>query len=263
MLKPKVVCDTNIWYNLGDGKIDPKVAKENHLIATFYTFEELNTTYNIIKDSDKVIKTSQAIVNFSSEQILENAILYLVRTMDKLFVDERYTYNLGIRNWNEVRLLAKTQLGTQFPQWVVDMYEENIKNREKEGVDIAKAENLLSDSVRQKAKKEYKADKQKYLDTVAKNIVSLLGLYLKEFTNGRVEFPADYKFEQIELFLNAYVEYFFKLDVGGMRVQPNDAYDLYNLIYVKPGMKYWTLEKRWIRIVEDSQMGHYLFSIQP
>lgn len=260
MSEIKIICDTNIWYNLGDGRIDSKVAEENHLVATFYTFEELNTTYNILNDSDKVIKTSQAIIQYSKEQILENAILYLARTMDKFFVDERYTYNLGMRNWNEVRLLARTPVGSKFPQWVVDMYEENIKNREKEGVDIAKAENLLSDSVRQEAKKAYKKDKQNYFDAVANNIVSLLGLYLKEFTKEKVEFPSDYKFEQIELFLNAYVEYFFRLDVGGMRVQANDAYDLYNLIYVKPGMKYWTLENRWLTIIKDSGMGHYLFT---
>jgi hypothetical protein len=261
MSRTKIICDTNIWYNFGDGKIPAKHAEENHLVATFYTFEELNTTYNILKDSDKVIKTSQAIVKYAKEQILENAMLYLLRTIDKYFIDDRYTYNLGMRNWNEIRLLARTQLGSKLPQAVLDMYQENIKNREREGVDIAKAENLLSDSVRQKAKKAYKDDKQKYFDNVAQNIISLLSLYLKEFTQQRVDFPFGYKFDQIELFLNAYVEYFFKLDVGGMRVQPNDAYDLYNLIYVKPGMKYWTLEKRWLRIIDDCGMGHYLFVI--
>lgn len=101
---------------------------------------------------------------------------------------------------------------------------------------------------------------RKYFQAIFQNIVSLLNLYLKEFTKEPVQFPPDYKFEQIQLFLNTFVEYFFKLDVGGMRVQPNDAYDFYNLIYVQPGMKYFTLEKRWLRIIEDSGMSHYLFS---
>lgn len=261
MDRPKIICDTNIWYNLGDGKIDKKVAEENHLVASFYAFEELNTTYNILNDSDKVIKTSKAIVEYSKGQILENAILYLTRTIDKYYIDERYTYNLGMRNWNEVRSLATLKLGVALPKWALDMYQENIKNREKEGVDIAKAENALSASVREKAKRDYKKGKEKYFQTVSENIVALLNYYLKEFTMGRIEFPPDYKFTQLDLFLNAFVEYFFRLDVGGMKVQPNDAYDLYNLIYVQPGMKYWTLEKRWLRIIEGSGMGHYLFTV--
>ena len=190
MAMQKIVCDTNIWYNLGDEKLNKEIARENCFIATFYTFEELNTTYNIIKDSDKVIKTSQAIVQYSKEQILENAMLYLVHTIDKHFVDARYMYNLGMRNWNEVRLLATLKLGTKLPQWALDMYRHNIFNREKEGVNIANAENVLSNSVRQQVKKAYKDDKKKYFQMVARNIVSLLSIYLKEFTKERVQFPA-------------------------------------------------------------------------
>ena len=71
-MSQKIICDTNIWYNLGNGKLDRKIAEQNHLIATFYNFDELNTTYNILKDTDKVVKTCKAIVNFSHDQILEN-----------------------------------------------------------------------------------------------------------------------------------------------------------------------------------------------
>lgn len=254
-----LVCDTNIWYGLGEGRINPTIAKENRLIATFYAFEELNTTHNILNFPDKIIQASQAIVQHSHDRILENAILYLARTIDPYYVDEGYSYNLGMRAWNEIRLLAKLPLGTQHSQQTLNMYRQNIENRKKEGVNIAKADNAFSAAVQKQARIAYKKDKEKYYSTVSEHIVALLNTYLKEFSKGRIEFPSNYDFDQIELFMNAFAGYIFKLDVAKMRVEANDAYDLYNLIYVKPGMKYFTLEKRWSNIINDAGVGDYLF----
>ena len=44
-----------------------------------------------------------------------------------------------------------------------------------------------------------------------------------------------------------------------MKFQPNDFYDLSNLVYVQPGDKYWTKEKRWKRIIsERANLDEYL-----
>ena len=41
-------------------------------------------------------------------------------------------------------------------------------------------------------------------------------------------------------------------------MQPNDWVDLFQLIYVQPGMKYFTMENRWKNIIKASGMGDYL-----
>ena len=39
----------------------------------------------------------------------------------------------------------------------------------------------------------------------------------------------------------------------------NDWYDLFQLIYVQPGEKYWTKDTYWIKLIKKAGMQHYLY----
>ncbi|MFW6351554.1 MAG: hypothetical protein ACOC2E_04145, partial [Bacteroidota bacterium] len=53
--------------------------------------------------------------------------------------------------------------------------------------------------------------------------------------------------------------FFNDMELGAVKLQPNDWYDLFLLTYVQPGNKIWTKEKRWIRYIQRAGMGSYLF----
>ena len=54
MEKQKVICDTNIWYELNSGDIDSQKIKAVNLIGTILSVRELASIYNMIKDISRV-----------------------------------------------------------------------------------------------------------------------------------------------------------------------------------------------------------------
>lgn len=44
-----------------------------------------------------------------------------------------------------------------------------------------------------------------------------------------------------------------------MKFEENDWFDLSILGYVQPGDKYWTKEKKWIRLIKEAGCEEYLF----
>ena len=81
--------------------------------------------------------------------------------------------------------------------------------------------------------------------------------YLHQFSYGQVQVERD-DVKNIEFFLSAFLQFSRNLEIAKWIVKPNDLYDLYNLIYVRPGMKYFTQEKRWRNLIVEAGVGHYL-----
>ena len=258
-MKIEVICDTNIWYNIGNGTLEPKEFEEYALVATFYNFEELLTSHNLLKNFQNVRRAAKAIVTHSSSQILENGFLYLARTIDPYFEDTRYNYNLGIRNWNEVRAIARQDSSFTLSPELEMEYLKNVQNSDTISTDVANLENQFVLGVKEHSKQLKEKDEKEYLRKRFQGILSELDDYLKQFSYGKIRFRKEH-IKIIELFLTAALQFSRSLEIGGMVVKPNDIYDLYNLIYTKPGMKYFTLENRWKRLINDSGLSHYLLN---
>ncbi|SKC47143.1 hypothetical protein [Ohtaekwangia koreensis] len=256
-MKTDVICDTNIWYYLGDGTIDPNSLKDYSLIATFYNFEELITTPNNLTNFQQVRRAAKAIVNYSSKQYLENAFLYLANQITPNYEDTKYGYNLGIRNWAEIRRMAALDDSFQLTPELKAEYEKNAINRGKQGQQVAQIENDFVTNVKAHSKKVWKTNSSKYFKERFKGILLELNDYLKMFSDGRIEMQGKH-IKQVELFLTAFLQFSKNTEVAKWVVKPNDAYDLYNLIYVKPGSKYFTRENRWKNLIAEAGLDHYL-----
>jgi hypothetical protein len=256
-MKTEVICDTNIWYNIGNGTLKSEEFGEYALVATFYNFEELLTTHNLMNNFQNVRRAAKAIVTYSSRQILENGFLYLARTIDPYFEDIRYNYNLGIRNWNEVRAIAKQGPSFTLSPELKKEYLKNIQNSDAISIDVANLENQFVLGVKKHSKQLKEKNEKEYLRKRFHGILFELDDYLKQFSYGKVQLQKDH-IKIIELFLTASLQFSRALEIGGMVVKPNDIYDLYNLIYTKPEMKYFTLENRWKRLINDGGLSHYL-----
>jgi hypothetical protein len=72
--------------------------------------------------------------------------------------------------------------------------------------------------------------------------------------------PNDNRWDEFELFLLAWEIYHKELNLGSEKLKENDWIDLFNLVYVKPGFKYWTEDKKWIRIFNlNDKLKKYIF----
>jgi hypothetical protein len=258
-MKTKVVCDTNVWYNIGEDLLAAEKLSEYCLVATFYNFEELNTSPKTVSNFHKVRRASKAIIDHSCEQILENAILYLARLTNPYHVDKKFHYNLGIRNWNEIRLMGKLAHDFECTPEVTSLYQQNVARKISESQQVSKIENTLALNVQKEARKAWKQNKQNYFKSSLKGIIGFLNVALRD--SDAIELTKEFDISQIELFLSAFLYYYKGLEIGKMVAQPNDMYDLFNLIYVRPGMKYLTMEKRWRSIIAEAGLSHYLLII--
>lgn len=258
-MKTKVICDTNIWYYLGEGTLKPEQFKGYCLIATFYSLDELNSTPKTIKDFSKVQKAAKAIVEISCDQYLENAILYLARLIYPRHEDKKYHYNLGMRNWNEIRLLGTLPIDFEPTEFVKKLYEQNIKIKISESEAVSNIENTLAKQVQKQSRKLWKESKTKYLKASLQGIIALLNSFLNEYSEGKAQLTKDFDIKKVELFLTAFVFYYKSLEIGKMKAKPNDMYDLFNMIYVEPGSKYFTKDNRWVTIITEAGLTDYLF----
>ena len=70
--------------------------------------------------------------------------------------------------------------------------------------------------------------------------------------------PNDFDWDKIELFIKVFERFLKEIIMTKKVVKANDWYDVFNLIYVRKGDKYWTNEKYWLRLIDDSGMSRYL-----
>ena len=124
-------------------------------------------------------------------------------------------------------------------------------NRIKE---LADQLNQLVDSVRSIGINKRDPNRKKDMTATKMFIASMVGLSIKQEIK-----PEEINWHEAELFLYVMHDLHLDFEVSGRRWQPNDINDLYNLAYVGKDDLYWTLEKRWIKIINDARMGHYLF----
>jgi hypothetical protein len=71
--------------------------------------------------------------------------------------------------------------------------------------------------------------------------------------------PENFDWNQIELFMATMGVYFKKLELGEFTMAYNDAFDLFMLMYVQPGDKYWTFDKTWNELIVEAGMKKYIY----
>lgn len=139
-------------------------------------------------------------------------------------------------------------------------YHKIISNKAAQSEVVAQIENDFVATVKNHSRKLWKESAKIYFDERFKGILHELNNYMKVFSNGRIEINHGH-IKQIELFLTTFLQFSRNSEIAKWIVQPNDAYDLYNLIYVRPGDKYFTMEKRWKNLITEAGLCNYLLVI--
>ena len=65
---------------------------------------------------------------------------------------------------------------------------------------------------------------------------------------------------QLELFIKTWSTFFNYLESSqNSKLKPNDLFDLFNLIYVGKTDMYYTLDNKWLGLIKNSGLEHYLY----
>jgi len=257
-----IICDTNIWYDLASKKKNIEQLDGIQLIGTSVNITEISSSPNLINNLSLVKKTVEAMYKFNHLVIASNPMEYLI----SLFHSE-YKPNIKteMRLLDGFNTLMEIDLNIITPQDKIDA-EIQIKEICDSQNEVAKRINNDLTKIRQNIKKHERKDKYRkrsFIDKWKKYFSTLVLEYSKQHCDKEYELDInDKSWDQLEFFLYTW-EFYFKnnLEIGNWKFEKNDWGDLFNLVYVGPGIKYWTSENKWNAIFNnDERLRKYNFS---
>lgn len=245
-----VICDTNIWYGIGGGYIKHKEDEEIKLWGTHLSIDELSKSEKLLSPSlrDFVRKAIQ-------EMIKNKNVLY-EHPFFRVLVESKKDYKYDTKE-KDGKLLEFTQLIAnhhdideeanveKFKNYVVDR-----KARIQAGTDFFSG---IINNYKDTLKKPSPSKK----DNNPVVIREFIKLIVKSVT--KEDLPHDFDWSRIELFEKTLDHYFSKLENSEMKIKNNDWLDLAFLVYVRPGQKIWTKDKRLKALIKECGLAEYLF----
>lgn len=245
-----IICDTMIWYYLGNGLLDYKEFSNDNLIATRVNIYELANTPNLYKDFNYYRNALLGLRKYHSS-IIEHAPI-------------QYIGNCGLQKFefNFEPLEAILRMFDKIIGLPNDFQlEEEHYNEFKEKIEILKKENSLLTH-----------DCNNLLPIVRENIKNISGkknhrmldstCYIKMLIKKTVRKGysikwQDFDWKKIEYLVKVWDLYFKELELCSTRkIDENDWNDIWNFSYVKPDFYYLTCENKWFNIIKNED---YLF----
>jgi len=246
----EVICDTNIWYNIGNETIKPREYLSANLWGTFISIDELSK-------SEKLINPDlREYVRKAIQEMIKNKRVIYEPQFFRLLVESDKDYKYDIKT-NDGKLLEFTQLianyhnidekenQAKFKEYVVDR-----KTRIQAGTDFFTS--IIEDF--KKTLKDPNALKKAKDSVIIRNFIKLI---VKSVT--KLDLPEDFDWSTVTLFEKTLEHYFYKLETTNMKIKNNDWLDLAFLVYVRPGQKFWTRDRRLKSLIKECGQGDYLF----
>ena len=257
-----IICDTNIWYDIANNRINPKLLFDVQLIGTSVNITEISSSLNLINKFDLVARTVKAMYKYNSRVIISNPMEYLISLFYIDYEPNVITEQRLLEHFNTLMDIDFDEI----PQTNINETKIQIEQIIHSGDSIADKINTDLVNIRQEIKQQIGKEKYRRKDFTKK--------WKKYFSKLVLEYSKQHCEKEYELDLNntawKYLEFFlitwesyFKnnLEIGNWKFDRNDWGDLFNLIYVIQGRKYWTLEQKWNRIFESNEkLKKYKFS---
>lgn len=248
----EVVCDTMIWYELGRGGIKKDLVEDRTLIFTGLCTYELATTQRMLYGIDAFKAACRAITEYSDKKILQMSYEYLL--------DLQYD-NFRLKDaFQRLEKIAKNP----------ELFVPENRNIEKAIEAIEKEKSAFEPYITHlnKSAKEIQSrlgndpalrEKHKSID----NIDAIKKMIQQECDSWATSSNINRKevdFNNFELFIKIFDKWFKQLELGEKTIAKiNDWFDVHNMVYVNPSMKYYTYDKKWIWMIRDCGLEHYLF----
>jgi len=257
-----VICDTNIWYDLGEGIISFNQSDEYELCCTHLSIYELIHTERLKEDHIKVSLACKAVLAYSKRFIQEPPLVYLTNLLQPVAKKTSDSNFLGA-----IEYLASGQLLDE------DVINELDKHLASHKATLYKSfVSPLSDEMGAVRDFIYddKSNVFKYKECIKQREIRELrfeDLKSKIIKIINYTFPiSDSSFteifwKKIEFFMKSWIAYSAKLKLDkAINPAANDAVDLMNLIYVDQDYMYWTGDRTWQNIIKEAKLGDYLFN---
>jgi hypothetical protein len=242
-----IICDTNIWYNIGNGLIREEDILDKPLSMHWLSLGELVSTNK----------------SFTNPELLRNAALSAIKGNRKLYHYpplNHIAYLFDQSNVFEANMqlgLAALILQLNNPAQSAEReinYDAKKKNIEIKK-DLVEKTNANSINLKKKIKNKKQYMNADNIDAVRKFIVDEVNNYFKkELFDTKL-----FDWKKLELYEGAMKMLSKMLVVGQTKLTQNDLVDIFQLVYVQPGNLFWTRDKKLKEIIKMASLEHYLY----
>ena len=250
----RIICDTMIWYYLSQNKIQMPDPAEYKLVCTHLSLTELAFTPNNFKNLEEIQNAIRNILSIESDFLLHYPYDHARSLIDPNWNRE---YNIEedlVMAFIRVLLNHPKEglIDNQFKKQLADISTKRVKN----STEWAEFLNKLYQPSKEISNilKRY-PNKERDRDNFRKWFAFKLSQLSEETFTSEV-IPWD----KFELFEKVGTRYRRNMVMSKMKADRNDENDLDNMIYVQPGEKYWTAEKRWKSIINEVGLREYLYT---
>lgn len=245
---PRIIADTNIWYQLGKDEALFNRVKDK-LTPIYNNLWEMANTGALYDRPDMVRNGIRKAMLCSKRMIITEPLRYLAKRANK-------KYPIRMRVYTEQMLI--------FTQKIANGYGIDEKQKEEFHHYIQQSKERLKQIAEDfnKTALECKSKIKNYKKHREANTYFLIIRYLDFMVQQATEKNFNLKklpLKEYELLILVLDKFFKELETGERKWQRNDLFDIFNLAYVRRGDKYWTNEKKWIEIIKAVGCEHYLY----
>lgn len=249
----RIICDTMIWYGLSKNNLQVPDPNKYTLVCTYLSLMELAFSPNNLNKLSEVQAAINKIFSLKPEIILHYPWDHAQSLIDKDFerefdIESNLTFAF-------IRILLKHPkeglISNSFKEKLEEISSIRRKNFGEWANFLNDLNNLQNDVKRALIK--YSDRNRNLLDFKKWFIHKLNEREFGEYSDDAIPW------EQFEFYTAIGSAYLRKMMVSSMKADGNDENDIRNMIYVQPGDKYWTLEKKWLNLARESKMTKYLY----
>ncbi|WP_144605601.1 hypothetical protein [Algoriphagus algorifonticola] len=249
----RIICDTMIWYGLSKNQLQIPDPSKYTLVCTYLSLMELAFSPNNLNKLSEVQAAIHKIFSLKPEIILQypwdHAQSLIVENFEREFEIESnltFAFLRVLLNHPKEGLVSNS-----FKEELEKI--SSIRKKNFDGwADFLNDLNNLENDIKRALVKYSGRD----LDLFDFKKWFLHKLNEREINQYSID---TIPWEQFEFYTTVGATYLRKMMVSWMKAEGNDENDMSNMIYVQPGDKYWTLEKKWMNLAREAKMNGYLY----
>lgn len=240
----KIILDTNIWYDIENNEIFKKQDLTDKIAVTFLNYFELIKKPRISKDPDFFRKIFLKMAEY--EQIFEPPFVHIAK------IHKFYHYNVLTELQDYIMFIVNFRNGDYIDPEKELEFKEYVKHMDIDFENLANTYNEEALNIKAKIKNKgnhRNVDSSKLTNNYLSSIVYQA---TKQDLTG-------FNFKDIELLSDTLNLFFKKMEIGELIMNTNDIVDYMMLSYVQPGDLYYTKDKKWLKLIADSDHANYLY----
>lgn len=259
----EVICDTNVWYNIANGRITPEKHPDILLHPTWVNLIELSRTPWLVGAPDQ-IQLVQSVISalhkYNGGILKDDPLEYIIKKQHPSYSRDDREFKAILHGFET---LMKADVSKPLDDVIIKKMAQSI-DRWKCGLDQSAKQinDVLLPGIRKNIK-ETTGKKAHRLEQSIPIYFDLINVFVRDYTKGEIALDvATYPWKEIEFFIRVWDNFFKELEVSQQKFKPNDWLDLLNLAYASPGLKYSTDDGPWVRLIEsDPETRPYLITL--